>query len=156
MQAQYADASWWAVMTVWFVVNAVNTLQGIGFLSRVRTGAMVINHYLGFVIILLAIPAMIALVAFFLEGANWIHRIGPIIFLVFIVLLLFVDYIRPVEFRSPIRSEILVPFLVLFFGGILFMGLPMFRINRLLWLVTAATTIFHLISMAIAMRMGVG
>ncbi len=156
MQVQYADASWWAVVTVWAVVNAVNTLQGIGFLSRVRTGAMAINHYIGFVIILLAIPAMIALIAFFLEGANWIHRIGPILFLAFIVLLLVVDYLRPVEFRSPARPEILVPFLVLFFGGILFMGLPMFRINRTLWLVTATTTVFHLISMAVAMRAGVG
>jgi hypothetical protein len=156
MQAQYADVSWWAVMTIWAVVNAVNTLQGIGFLSRVRTGTMTINYYLGFVILLLAIPAAIALIAFIHERANWIHWIGPIIYLVFIVLLLVVDYIRPVEFRSPMRPEILVPFLVLFFGGILFMGVPMFRINRPLWLVTAATTVFHLISMAVAMRMGVG
>lgn len=156
MQAQYGGASWWAVMTVWAVVNAVNILQGIGFLSRVRTGAMTINHYIGFVIMLLTIPAMIALVAFIREGASKIHWIGPVLFLIFIILLLVVDYIRPVEFRSPARPEILVPFLVLFFGGILFMGLPMFRINRSLWLVTAASTAFHIVSMTVAMRMGVG
>ncbi len=156
MQAQYADASWWAVMTVWAVVNAVNILQGIGFLSRVRTGSMTVNHYIGFVILFLAVPAAIALIAFFRERADWIHRIGPIVFLAFIVLLLVVDYIRPVEFRSPARPEILVPFLLLFFGGILFMGFPMFRINRPLWFVTAVTTVFHLISMAVAMRAGVG
>jgi hypothetical protein len=143
-------------MTVWAVVNAVNALQGVGFLSRVRTGAMTINHYVGFLVILLAVPAAIALVAFIREGASRIHWTGPILFLVFIVLLLIVDYLKPVEFRSPMRPEILVPFLVLFFGGILFMGLPMFRINRPLWLVTAATTVFHLVSMSIAMRMGAG
>ena len=156
MHAQYTDAPWWAVVTIWAVVNAVNTLQGIGFLSRVRTGAMTVNHYIGFAIMLLAVPALIALAGFIREGSNRIHIIGPVIFLAFIALLVIVDYIRPVEFRSPARPEILVPFLVLFFGGILFMGLPMFRINRQLWFVTAATTVFHLVSMSIAMRSGVG
>ncbi len=156
MQAHSAIESWWAVLTVWAVVNAVNVLQGFGFISRVRTGTITINYYLGIAIILLAVPATVALVAFIIERANWIHWIGPAVFLVFIVLLLIVDYIQPVEFRSPKRLEILVPFLVLFFGGILFMGLPMFHISRLLWLVTVATTVFHLISMVIAMRMGLG
>jgi hypothetical protein len=45
---------------------------------------------------------------------------------------------------------------LLFFGSIFLMGLPMFRMNRRLWLVTAATTVLLLGSMGIAMRMGVG
>ncbi len=36
------------------------------------------------------------------------------------------------------------------------MGLPMFRIDRRLWLVTVATTAFLLGSMIVAMREGVG
>ena len=38
-----------------------------------------------------------------------------------------VDYVSPVEFRSPPRYGILVPYLMLFFGSILLMGIPMFR-----------------------------
>ena len=67
-----------------------------------------------------------------------------------------VEYIWPVEFRSPARYEILVPYLVLFFGSILLMGLPMFRMDRRLWLVTLATSILLLTSMVMAMRKGVG
>jgi hypothetical protein len=67
-----------------------------------------------------------------------------------------VDYIWPVEFRSPMRYGILVPYLVLFFGSILLMGLPMYRLDRRLWLVTVATTVLLLGSMGIAMRLGVG
>jgi hypothetical protein len=67
-----------------------------------------------------------------------------------------VEDIWPVEFRSPVRYDILVPYLVLFFGAILLMGLPMFRLNRRLWLVTVATTVLLLACMGIAMRMGVG
>ncbi len=51
---------------------------------------------------------------------------------------------------------ILVPYLVFFFGAILLMGLPMFRINRLLWLVTVATTVLLLGSMSVATFKGVG
>lgn len=67
-----------------------------------------------------------------------------------------VEDIWRVEFRSPMRYDILVPYLVLFFGSILLMGLPMFRMNRRLWLVTVATTVLLLGSMVLAMYMGVG
>jgi hypothetical protein len=55
---------WWAALTVWGVVNAVNVLQAAGFLSRVRTGSMAINHLLGYVMAALAVPAVVALAAF--------------------------------------------------------------------------------------------
>ena len=67
-----------------------------------------------------------------------------------------VEYIWVVEFRSPMRYDILVPYLVLFFGSVFLMGMPMFRLNRPLWLVTAVTTIILLGSMGVAMFAGVG
>lgn len=97
-----------------------------------------------------------ALVAFVRAGAGWLHWVGPAVFLVFLALMVVVDYVRPVEFRSPMRLEIVVPYLVLFFGAILLMGLPMFRLNRPLWLVTVVTTVVLLASMGVAMRKGVG
>jgi hypothetical protein len=97
----------------------------------------------------------VALIAFARAGAGWLHRIGPIVFLAFVALMVVVDYARPVEFRSPMRHEILVPYLALFFGAILLMGLPMFRLNRRLWLVTVATSFLLLGAMVVAMRKGV-
>ena len=146
---------WWAALTVWAIVNAVSALQAVGFLSRLRTGSMDLNHRLGYVMIALAIPAALALVAFGRAGAGWLHWSGPAVYLAFIALMVVVDYARPVEFRAPARAGILVPYLVLFFGAILLMGLPMFRLNRQLWLVTVATTVFLLASMGAAMRKGV-
>jgi hypothetical protein len=147
---------WWAVLTVWGVVNAVNLLQAAGFLSRVWTNDMRVNHALGWPILALALPASASLFAFLRSGAGRMQTIGPALFLAFIVLMLVVDYLRPVEFRNPARPEILIPYLVLFFGAILLMGLPMFRLNRPLWLITAATTVVLLGSMAFAIRRGVG
>ncbi|MCK4682863.1 hypothetical protein KAT59_07555 [Candidatus Bipolaricaulota bacterium] len=156
MQAQTGVTPWWAALTVWGVVNAVNILQAAGFLSRVSTGSMTVNHLLGRAIIGLAIPSIVALIAFVRAAAGWRHWIGPGVFLAFLVLMIVVDYVWPVEFRSPMRYGILVPYLVLFFGAILLMGLPMFRMNRLLWLVTVATTVLLLGSMGFAMFKGVG
>jgi hypothetical protein len=138
------------------VVNAVNLLQAIGFLSRVRTGDTRINHLLGYGIIALAIPAATALVGFARARAGWLQLLGPVVFLAFVALMIVVDYWHPVEFRSPIRAGILAPYLVLFFGAILLMGLPMFKIDRVLWSATVVTTIVLLGTMGMAMRPGVG
>jgi hypothetical protein len=64
------------------------------------------------------------------------------------------DYWWPVEFRQPARPEILIPYLLLFFGSILLMGLSMYRVNRRLWLVTVATSVLMLASMGFAMSQG--
>ncbi|RPJ30649.1 MAG: hypothetical protein EHM35_12575 [Planctomycetaceae bacterium] len=156
MQAQARVEPWWAALTVWAVVNAVNVLQAAGFLSRVYTGRMAINHILGGVIMALAVPSALALVAFVRASAGWLQWAGPAVFLGFLALMIAVEYVWPVEFRSPARYGILVPYLLLFFGAILLMGLPMFRMDRGLWLVTVATTVLLLGSMVAAMRKGVG
>ena len=156
MQTQTSVDPWWAALTVWGVVNAVNVLQTAGFLSRVRTGNMEVNHLIGYVMIALAVPSIFALVGFVRADAGWFHWIGPAVFVAFIVLMVVVDYAWPVEFRSPMRYDILVPYLVLFFGSILLMGLPMFAANRGLWLVTVTTTVVLLGSMGLAMLKGVG
>ena len=156
MPVQTRVDPWWAALTVWGVVNAVNVLQAAGFLSRVRTGDMAANHRLGYVIIALAVPATLALVAFGRARAGWLQWAGPLVYVAFVALMVVVDYVLPVEFRAPMRYSILVPYLLLFFGAILLMGLPMFRMDRRLWLVTVATTILLLGAMGTAMRKGVG
>lgn len=156
MHVQTRVNPWWAVLTVWGVVNAVNVLQSAGFLSRVVTGSRAINHLLGYGVIALAVPAALTIVAFVRVRAGWRQWIGPAVFLAFVAFMIVVEDIWQVEFRSPMRYDILVPYLVLFFGSILLMGLPMFRMNRRLWLVTVATTVLLLGSMGVAMYMGVG
>jgi hypothetical protein len=156
MKAQMHVNPWWVALTVWGVVNAVNVLQAAGFISRVVTGNREINHLLGYGIVALGVPAILTIVAFVRVQASWRQWIGPTVFLTFLAFMIFVEYIWRVEFRSPMRYDILVPYLVLFFGSILLMGLPMFRMNRRLWLVTVVTTVLLLGSMGFAMYMGVG
>jgi hypothetical protein len=155
MGEQAAVTPWWAAVTTWAVVNLVNLLQGAGFLSRVVTGDRATNHLLGMGIIALALPAAAALYAFWRAHAPWRQWLGLVLFLVFVAFELVVDYLWVVEFRDPRRPAILVPYLLLFFGAILMMGLPMFRLDRRLWFVTLLTTLFLLAAMLWAMRHGV-
>jgi hypothetical protein len=156
MQTEMSQGPWWAALTVWGVVNAVDLLQSVGFLSRIPTGSMAINHWLGYVLIALAAPAGLALIAFVRARAGWLPCIGPAVYLAFVALMIVVDYVLPIEFRSPARYGVLVPYLLLFFGAILLMGLPMFRLNRRFWQVTVASTALLLGSMGAAMLKGVG
>ena len=156
MQTSMAIGPWWAALTVWAVVNSVNLLQSAGFLSRVVSGSTAINHVLGYAMMALAVPSMLATAAFVVSGAELPQWIGPVVYLAFLALMITVEYALSIEFRRPPRYEILVPYLVLFFGAILLMGLPMFSLNRGLWLVTVATTVLLLSTMALAMRKGVG
>lgn len=155
MRIQSSFEPWWAILTIWGIVNVVNLLQAIGFLSRVRTGDMALNHALGYLMIALTVPALAALVALARARVGWFQWVGAAVYVVFILLMIIVDYAMPVEFRSPARVAILAPYLVLFFGSILLMGLPMFNLNRLLWIITVATTVLLLTSMG-TMRHGVG
>ncbi len=147
------DGPFWAALTTWAVVNAVNVLQTIGFSTRRRHG-MRFNHATGRVIAALALPASVAAVGYAGAGSLW--WVGPVCFDAFVVLMLLVDYLRPVQFRRPARPAILVPYLILFFGAILLMGLSMYPVERALWLVTVATTAALLGSMVVAMRQGNG
>lgn len=156
MQSVTAFGPWWAALTIWGVVNAVNLLQAAGFVSRVVTGGRAVNHALGFAILALAVPAALAAVGMRRAEAGWLAWLGPRVFLSFLAVMIVVDYLAPLEFRDPVRPSVLVPYLVLFFGSILVMGLPMFWLDRRLWLVTVGTTVVHLAAMALAMRHGVG
>ena len=138
------------------VLRKPSVLQGAGFLSRVCSGGRATNHLLGYVIVALALPVAVALVAFVRAGAGWRQWIGPAVYLTFVVFMVAVEYVWPVEFRSPARYGILVSYLLLFFGAILLMGLPMFHMDGKLWLVTVATTVLLPGSMGYAMREGVG
>lgn len=156
MRAKVIIDPWWAALAVWGVVNAVNVLQAAGFLSRVYTGTRDTNRILGYVIVTLVVPAFAALITYWRAGAGWLQLAGPALFLAFVLFMIVVEDIWQVEFRSPMRYDVLVPYLLLFFGSIFLMGLPMFRLNRRLWLVTVATTVMLLGSMVVAIRRGVG
>ena len=142
------------LLTIWVVVNLVNLLQTAGFATRVESWD--IQTVVGLVIIGLALPATVAAVLLIRRRAGWRLIIGPVVFDVFVALLVVVEYVAALEWRSPARPGIVAPFVTLFFVSIILMGAPMFRLNRRLWTVTVGTTALLLAAMVFAMAQGVG
>lgn len=148
---------WRAMLTVWVVVNLVDLLQAAGFAARAAgPGGMGANHALGVVIAALALPATWALVVLLRERAGPWLCLGPLVFDAFVILMLAVDYAFAVEFRDPPRAVVLVPYLGLFFGSIVLMGAPMYRVSRHRWLITAATSALLIAAMVLALTRGAG
>jgi len=143
-----------AATVVWLVVNAVCVLQAVGFATR--PVAPEVNQALGLVMAVLAIPSTWALVVFVRVRAGWRHVVGPVVYDAFIVVMVAVDDVLALEWRDPVVPAIQIPYLVLFFGAIVLMGAPMFRIDRRRWLVTVATASLLIVAMLYAMAMGVG
>jgi hypothetical protein len=143
-----------AAVLVWLIVNSVNLLQSVGFAAR--PVASEVNPLVGLVIAALAIPATWALLVFQRCHAGMLFLVGPLAFDAFIVLMLAVDYVLNVEWRDPVVPAIQIPYLLLFFGSVVLMGLPMYRLDRRRWLVTVVTSVILLGSMAYAMSAGVG
>ena len=98
MNSQARVNPWWAVVTVWGIVNMVNILQSLGFLSRVITGNRSINHLFGYGIIALALPVALTIVAFIREKTGLRQWIGPAAFLAFVVFMIVVEYIWNAEY----------------------------------------------------------
>jgi hypothetical protein len=138
---------------VWGVVNVVCLVQAVGFATRPFVPQ--VNAILGVVIAAAALPATWALVVFARTRRRPLALAGPLAFDVFVCFMLVVDYVLVVEWRDPTRPAIQIPYLLLFFGSIVLMGLPMYWLDRGLWRVTAASAGVLLATMAFAMYRGV-
>ena len=143
-----------ACMVVWGVVNVVCLLQAIGFATRpFAPGA---NPILGVGIVAAAIPATYAIVVFWRARSGWLLLLGPLVFDAFVALHVVVDWILDVEWRDPPMPLVQIPYLVLFFGSIALMGMPMYRLDRRRWVATVVSAALLIAAMLYAISRGVG
>lgn len=125
-----------ADVLVFVVVNVTAVAQTIGFFSRPSGPA--VQSAMGVLVMAMAVPAAAALVLEHGAGTP-VRSAGIVMFIAFALMELMVDYVLDVEFRQPRNAAVLVPYLVLFYGSILLMGLSLFRASLVLWGITAIT-----------------
>lgn len=88
----------------------------------------------GWVFYLLCIPAVIVSVLMLRAGKDWSFWIGGFIFLVWAIFGLFVEYgLGLHQWRNPIIWSVLVPYVVLYLGTIMFYWFPVGILSRPLW-----------------------
>lgn len=88
----------------------------------------------GWVFYLLCIPAVIVSVLMLRGGKEWSFWAGGFIFLIWAIFALIVEYgLKLHQWRNPIIWSILVPYVVLYLGTIMFYWFPVGILNRTLW-----------------------
>lgn len=142
-----------ADVLVFAVVNVVCIAQAIGFFSRPHNPDW--NRGLGVLILTMAVPATAAAVLAIAEGRGW-WWLAPASFVVFAVFELVVDYVAGIQFRQPREPLILAPYLTLFYGSILAMGLWLFPVSRVLWAITGGSAALLIVATVFAQVRGVG
>jgi hypothetical protein len=104
------DALDWLTLVV---AVASNVLTVLVFGSRPRHPALAKAFGLGY--IALAFPAAAIIAINLGDGRPWGYCVPPVLFITFAILVLLLDYILRIEFRSPPRYDIMGPFLLLYY-----------------------------------------
>ncbi len=87
----------------------------------------------GWIIYALCIPAVVISIVLLRGGKSWSFWLGGFLFLVFALFGYWVDYVAKIEFRSPLRPSVLIPYVVLYLATVMFYWWPLGLLSRPLW-----------------------
>jgi len=91
----------------------------------------------GYIVYALSIPAVAISILLLLGGKPWYLWIGGFIYLVWAIYGYWVEYVQKIQWRTPPRWEILVPYVFLYLATVMFYWWPVGLISRPLWYVYA-------------------
>lgn len=91
----------------------------------------------GWMIYALCIPAVVISIVLIRGGKSWSFWLGGFLFLVYAVFGYWIDYVAQIQFRSPIRPSVMVPYVVLYLATVMFYWWPLGLLSRPMWLVYA-------------------
>jgi hypothetical protein len=100
----------------------------------------------GWVVYALSIPAAVISIVLLLGGKSWSFWLGGFLFLVYAAYGYWVDYVKSIPWRKPLRLSILFPYVILYLATVMFYWWPVGLISRPLWYVYA---VLFLISTAL-------
>ncbi len=106
----------------------------------------------GWIVYALSVPAAILSVMLCLAGKPWYLWLGGFLYAGWGIFGYIVDIARPVEWRSPIRWPVLIPYVTLYIASLTFYWWPLGLIARPLWygyaVLFVASTVLNLSSHA--------
>ena len=141
-------------ISLFFIINLANIFAGLMFIGRVKQ--QILAELSGKLFIILGIPLFIIIIFNFLLLREWWYWLFPSILLAFIIFTLIVDIIKKTEFRNPKNYKILIPFLVLYYIGLILTWGLTWTIGALFGFITMGTYFFQLAASIYASKHGVG
>ena len=92
----------------------------------------------GWIVYALCFPAALISFILLLGGKSWSFWLGGFLFLIYAAYGYSIDYIKGIEWRNPLRKDIMFPYVTLYLGTIMFYWWPLALLYRPLWFVFGA------------------
>jgi len=90
---------------------------------------------IGWVVYALCIPAAVISILLLRGGKSWSFWLGGFLFVLFAAFGYWIDYVAKIRWRNPLRLSIMVPYVLLYLGTIMFYWWPLGLLSRPLWFV---------------------
>lgn len=141
-------------LTLFFIINIANFIISAIFISRVKKPGF--EHILGIFYMMLGIPTLIVAISNLIFLREWWFWIFPLLFLIFIIFELIIDYVKKIEFRNPRNKTILIPYLILYYVSIILMWGLTWTLGILYGAITGISYFLQLGCSIYANKQGVG
>ncbi len=83
----------------------------------------------------LCFPAAVISIILLLGGKTWSFWIGGFLFLIYSAYGYWIDFIKKIPWRNPLRKDIMFPYVTLYLGTVMFYWWPLALLYRPLWFV---------------------
>jgi hypothetical protein len=89
----------------------------------------------GWLVYALAIPAAVISVVLLAQGKSWSFWLGGFLFLIYAAFGYWIDYVRGIQWRNPLRVSVMIPYVLLYLSTVMFYWWPLGLLSRPLWIV---------------------
>jgi hypothetical protein len=87
----------------------------------------------GWIVYALCIPAAIISLILLRAGKDWTLWLGGFLFVIYAAFGFWVDFIAKIQFRTPLRLSVVIPYVLLYLATVMFYWWPLWPISRGLW-----------------------
>jgi hypothetical protein len=87
----------------------------------------------GVIVYAASIPAALTSIYLLLSGMSWYFYLGGFIYLIWASYGYYVEYVRRIQWRSPIRWTVFGPYVSLYLSVAMFFWWPLATIDKSLW-----------------------
>ena len=91
----------------------------------------------GWLVYALCIPSIAVSIILLMGGKSWTYWLGGFLFTVYAAYGYWIDFIKQIPWRNPLRKDIMYPYVTLYLVTIMFYWWPLYPLSLPLWIVYA-------------------
>jgi hypothetical protein len=88
----------------------------------------------GWLVYALCVPSAAVSLVILFGGKSWSFWLGGFLFIAFAAYGYWIDYVKRINWRKPLRKDIMFPYVTLYLGTIMFYWWPLGLLSRPLWI----------------------